>query len=140
MAQSSHPESQPQPQPEQLPVRQPEQDPSSPEVAPVQPEQERSPERQDLDNQVVLPPVTDGDDTTAQQPQASDTVDKSQAAATKTPAVADDVDVIEKAWVNRAKQIIKDTQDDPRRQEQEFEKLQIDYHKKRYGLDIKAKR
>lgn len=56
------------------------------------------------------------------------------------PDVADDVDVIEKAWVDRAKQIIKETKDDPKAQEDAFEQLQIEYHKKRYGRDIKASR
>ncbi len=54
------------------------------------------------------------------------------------PAVADDVDVIEMEWVNKAKQIIKDTKDDPHAQEQAVERLQRDYLKKRYGKEIKA--
>ncbi len=57
-----------------------------------------------------------------------------------TPDTADDIDVIEKAWVDRAKQVIKDHKDDPRAQEEAFEHLQVEYHKKRYGRDIKAKR
>ena len=135
--QESYPQGQ---QPEQLPV-QPDVSPS-PEVLPTR--EEEQPSRQeaiDKDNSVVLPHVQDddSDDSAAvAQPQASSS-SQSQSQTT-SPAVADDLDVIEKAWVDRAKQIIKDTRDDPRAQEEQFEKLQIEYHKKRYGRDIKAKR
>lgn len=54
------------------------------------------------------------------------------------PSVADDVDVVEKEWVDRARQIVEQTKNDPYRQEEEVEKLQVDYMKKRYGRDIKA--
>jgi len=54
------------------------------------------------------------------------------------PVTADDVDVVEKEWVDRARQIVEQTKNDPYRQEEEVEKLQIDYMKKRYGRDIKA--
>lgn len=49
------------------------------------------------------------------------------------PGVADDVDVIEKAWVEKAKSIVKETRDDPYEQEQQVSELQTDYQKKRYG-------
>lgn len=54
------------------------------------------------------------------------------------PVLADDVDVIEKEWVDKAKQIIEDTKQDPYLQEQEVEKLQQDYMRKRYGKTIKS--
>lgn len=57
-----------------------------------------------------------------------------------TPLIADDVDVIEMEWVNKAKEIIKKTKQDPHAQEQAVEKLQIDYLKKRYGRDVKSSR
>lgn len=53
------------------------------------------------------------------------------------PADADDVDVIEKEWVDRAEEVIKDTAGDPYREEEQVEDLQIDYMKKRFGKDIK---
>lgn len=55
-----------------------------------------------------------------------------------SPAIADDVDVIEKEWVDKAKDIVTATKDDPYRQEEEVEKLKADYLKKRYGKDIKS--
>jgi hypothetical protein len=54
------------------------------------------------------------------------------------PTVANDDDLIEKEWVDKAKKIIADTQDDPYRREQEVNKLQIDYLRKRYGKELGA--
>ncbi|MBP9738201.1 hypothetical protein KBD20_00770 [Candidatus Saccharibacteria bacterium] len=53
------------------------------------------------------------------------------------PAIADDVDVIEKEWVDKAKKIVSATKDDPHVQEKEVSKLQADYLLKRYGKQIK---
>ena len=52
------------------------------------------------------------------------------------PLVAGDEDLIEKEWVDRAKQIIERTKDDPYRREQEVNKLQADYLRKRYGREL----
>jgi len=52
---------------------------------------------------------------------------------TSSPAVADDVDVIEKVWVEKAKSIVKQTKDDPYAQEEQVSNLQEDYQQKRYG-------
>lgn len=52
------------------------------------------------------------------------------------PSVAADDDLIEKEWVDKAKNIIEETKDDPYRREQEVGKLQREYIKKRYGRDI----
>lgn len=98
---------------------------------------ERQPERTTLDQQVKMPQVATDDDSPVDDSTDDAVVRQS---ASSMPDVADDVDVIEKAWVDKAKQVIKDTKDDPHAQEQEFEKLQIEYHKKRYGRDIKATR
>ena len=54
-----------------------------------------------------------------------------------TPAIADDVDVIEKEWVDKAKAIVDKHRDDPYQQEEEANKLQSSYLKKRYGKTIK---
>jgi Txe/YoeB family toxin of Txe-Axe toxin-antitoxin module len=55
-----------------------------------------------------------------------------------TPSVANDDDLIEKEWVDKAKKIITQTKDDPYRREQEVEKLQADYLRKRYGRELGA--
>lgn len=50
---------------------------------------------------------------------------------------ADDIDLIEKEWVNRAKGIIAQTSHDPHQQNKEINKIKADYIKKRYNKDIK---
>lgn len=52
------------------------------------------------------------------------------------PTIASDDDLIEKEWVDKAKKIIADTQNDPFRREQEVSKLQVDYLRKRYGKEL----
>src|SRR5688572_4414625 len=55
------------------------------------------------------------------------------AQATGAPLIADDVDVIEKEWVDKAKKIVSSTKEDPHVQEKEVSKLQADYLMKRYN-------
>lgn len=55
---------------------------------------------------------------------------------TAMPTVANDDDLIEKEWVDKAKKIIADTRDDPYRREREVNRLQADYLKKRYGKEL----
>jgi hypothetical protein len=55
-----------------------------------------------------------------------------------TPAIADDTDLIEKEWVEKAKEIIAHTKSDPHLQNQEITKIKADYMKKRYNKDIKT--
>ncbi len=55
-----------------------------------------------------------------------------------SPEIADDADLIEKEWVNRAKVIIAKTKDDPHLQNEEINKYKADYIKKRYNKDIKV--
>lgn len=54
-----------------------------------------------------------------------------------TPAIADDVDVIEKEWVDAAENVVKSGASDPHKEEEGFETLQVSYLKKRYNKDIK---
>ena len=53
------------------------------------------------------------------------------------PIVANDQDVIEKEWVDKAEDVIEKTAGDPHAEEEAVEDLQIDYMKKRYNKDIK---
>lgn len=50
--------------------------------------------------------------------------------------IADDVDVIEKEWVERAKKIISMTADDPYTGSKEIGKLKATYMKKRFNKDL----
>lgn len=55
-----------------------------------------------------------------------------------TPIVAADDDVIEKEWVDKAKEIIKGTADDPHKRTEQVNQLQKDYLKKRFGKELGA--
>lgn len=54
------------------------------------------------------------------------------------PAVAADEDVIEKEWVDKAKQIVTETQGDPHTRANRVNSLQKDYLQKRYGKVLGA--
>jgi len=66
-------------------------------------------------------------------------IDDSIVPISSNPAVADDVDVIEKAWVQKAKSIVEQTKTDPHQQEEEVSKLQTDYQIKRFGEPATSK-
>lgn len=59
------------------------------------------------------------------------------AAHVASPAVADDLDLIEKEWVEKAKQIVAQTRSDPHAQNKEMNRFKADYMQKRYGKEIK---
>jgi general stress protein 26 len=64
-------------------------------------------------------------------------VPASQATLVGTPQIADDADLIEKEWVEKAKEIVEQTKHDPYLQNKEITKVKADYMKKRYNKDIK---
>ncbi len=70
-------------------------------------------------------------------PVVQDTTSLTSQTTVDSPAIADDVEVIEKEWVDKAKKIVLATRDDPHKQEKEVNKLQADYLMKRYGKQIK---
>lgn len=52
------------------------------------------------------------------------------------PITANDDDLIEKEWVDKVKQVIAETKDDPYARERAISKLQIEYIRRRYGREI----
>lgn len=52
--------------------------------------------------------------------------------------IADDVDLIEREWVDRAKAIVEATQDDPHKQKDEISKVKAEYIQKRFKKTIKV--
>ena len=56
----------------------------------------------------------------------------------KYPISANDDDDIEREWVDRAKQLIVQTRDDPRAREKALDALRRDYLEKRYGKKLGA--
>lgn len=87
--------------------------------APMQPQSQAQPQVQSTDDNTVVSNTTDDN-------------------GSASPAVADDVDVIEKEWVDKAKKIVDSTKDNPRAQEKEVSKLQAEYLMKRYGKQLKV--
>lgn len=81
--------------------------------------------------QPILPPPV-----TAPIPPNAVVVATDDTATSDNPLVAKDDDLIEKEWVDKAKQIVIQTKDDPYRREEEVSKLQADYLFKRYGKEI----
>lgn len=53
------------------------------------------------------------------------------------PTIAADDDVIEREWVDKAKQVVNNTSGDPRLQKRNVSLLQADYISKRYGKALK---
>ena len=122
----SHPSSRPQPQGE-LGV------PVNHEISPSAPE--RVGEMRPVAQPTIPAPVVASHPTPAMsQPSRTTTIPSTDPA---TPLVADDVDVIEKEWVDKAKKIVSSTKEDPHAQEQQVSKLQADYLMKRYNKQIK---
>lgn len=70
------------------------------------------------------------------QPTVDPNATKPVASGDNTTLIANDDDLIEKEWVDKAKKIIAETKDDPYRREVEIGKLQIEYIRKRYGREI----
>lgn len=93
--------------------------------------------------QAPPPPQTDQSSTNAaasDDNQALPPVDPAAPASvaqSNAPQIADDVDLIEKEWVNKAKEIVEQTKEDPYNQNREIVRLRADYMKKRYNKDIK---
>jgi hypothetical protein len=54
----------------------------------------------------------------------------------QNPAIADDVDLIEKEWVEKAKEIVEKTKDNPYLQNKAISEFKADYIKKRYNKDL----
>ena len=128
------------PGPESMPQAQPESNTPTPEttvtpeVAPAAPEVEpaRKEGAAQGDAPMALPPVQNTP--VVQTPAPAPQVDTNDNDA---PAIADDVDVIEKEWVDKAKGIVQSTKHDPYQQNQQVSVLKAKYMKKRYGKDIK---
>ncbi len=68
-------------------------------------------------------------------------VQQSDVSATTNGAQAvslDDGDLIEKEWVNKAKEIVERTRDNPYKQSEELTVFKAEYMKKRYNKTVKV--
>ena len=81
-------------------------------------------------------------DENTDQDQIAGTVNNNQPSkVTKSipiPPEAEDSDLIEKEWVERAKEIVEHTRDNPYEQQKALSLMKADYMKKRYNRDIKV--
>jgi hypothetical protein len=108
---------------------------TTPEVQPVQPaEAAPNAASQPAAASVQNPPLAQPQPQVGIQPQSQQ---QQTPAIPPTPPEAEDVDLIEKEWVDAAEKVVQQTADDPYQQEEAVEKLQLDYLKKRYGKEIK---
>jgi len=100
-------------------------------------------------NELSLPPVDPGQTpqpTTPAPVQAQPKAVRPASAASSTiagdgtPLIADDNDLIEKEWVEKAKQLVDQTKNDPFKQNKEISKFKAEYIKKRYNKDIQLRK
>lgn len=78
---------------------------------------------------------TPGDTASSGPKQQSASADPSQ--TPPMPQIADDTDLIEKEWVDKAKEVVARTAQDPHLQSREINKIRADYLRKRYNKDIR---
>lgn len=91
----------------------------------------------ELPQRAELPPPAPPAQPTLPAPaDPSASVDEPDAGAGHTPVAADDADLIEKEWVDKAKAIVEQSREDPRRQTAELSKIKADYIKKRFNKDV----
>jgi len=126
--------------------------PSQFELPPLQPDPNKGKAAQPetAPNAEALPPQPAAGPAATQMPPMQQMQDNTQAVAqpvpvamgqastSGAPAVADDLDLIEKEWVDKAKEIVARTNNDPYSQNKEINHFKADYMKKRYGKDIKV--
>jgi len=127
----------PPPVSEQMPPQNANHDPSvqSAEQAPAAPE--RVAQAAPLPN-FPLPTTPDPSVPIAQDvAQASITDDVVTTTKTKGSKIIEDTDLIEKEWVDKAKQIVDRNRDDPYKQSEQLTEFKADYMKKQYNKTIK---
>jgi hypothetical protein len=108
----------------------------TPEAPMSSPEQARTAEQLAVDHAGHAPLPTAPVVATTQTPVAPQPVADASAPQTATPAVAADGNLIEKEWIDKVKQVISHTSDDPYAQQREISRLVADYVLKRTGRTI----
>lgn len=118
---------------EQLPVQGERTIGSNPEIPFARPESghERYAAMAESHTPVVQTPVP-----TLPMPVSSQPIPALPATDDDVPITANDDDLIEKEWVDKIKQVIAETKDDPYARERAISKLQIEYIRRRYGREI----
>lgn len=89
-------------------------------------------------NDIDEPSGNSGQSGQSDQPTQTGQSSSAPAPPVSTPDNAEDVDLIEKAWVEKAKEIVDGTHNDPFTQSKQLNQMKADYIKKRYNRDIKV--
>ncbi len=107
------------------------------EAAPVQSEVESR--NAELPGTALAEPTQDSPQTgKTPSPLIDDPIPAASASTPITaPGMADDADLIEKEWVDKAKAIVNHTRDDPHQQNKKLNQFKADYMKKRYSKEIR---
>ena len=80
------------------------------------------------------PQIADDQSLAPQRPSISSVpVTNNPTASTPVPQIADEVDLIEKEWVQKAKEIIQRNLEDPYKQSEEIDNIKSDYKSKRFN-------
>lgn len=101
-----------------------------------QPQHERSMERSPIEIAPPMPPQAPVQIPSVVMPTPSMPIADDSATQSSNPISANDDDVIEKEWVDRAKQVLAQTREDPYQREKAIGELQRDYLMKRYGKQL----
>jgi hypothetical protein len=107
----------------------------NPEAPLSSPEQARSAEQLAVDHAGAMPLPT-APVVAAGQPMAAPLPATDASAPKATPVSAADGNLIEKEWIDKVKQVISHTADDPHAQQREISRLVADYVLKRTGRTI----
>jgi hypothetical protein len=101
-----------------------------------QPQYERAIERSPIEIAPPMPPQAPVQTPPVSMPVVLPQVSDDSAVQSSNPISANDDDVIEKEWVDRAKQVLAQTREDPYQREKAIGELQRDYLMKRYGKQL----
>ncbi len=89
---------------------------------------------------LVTPQNVPQDDLSKTQPSVNQPVsnDDNQLTVGLNEMSAEDLELIEKEWVEKAKEIVSRTQGDPYKQNIELNRVRAEYIKKRYNKDVRT--
>lgn len=111
--------------------------PITPERSIPSPEQARTAEQLAVDHSGGKPlPITPLPTINQPQTNSQPAVDTNVSSTAGNPVSASDGDSIEKEWIDKVKQVISSTADNPHAQQKEISKLMADYVLKRTGRKI----
>lgn len=106
----------------------------NPEIVKDQPSAGSSSSSQQSDDKQATPQSSDDSSTSTSQTSTTQSTDDD------SPQIADDADLIEKEWVDKAKELVDRTKSDPRQQNIALNKMKADYLKKRFNKVIKTEK